>query len=132
MKLVLIITRGQSGRCIVPTHTTINFTDAFYERFSRLVPSGQRSEFIVRSVNKELDKIDLVKLIETDKEDWLIKNVKPVVSDILDKKTRYEILGYYADNKRSELIDAVNKKLKVVVESDHMDFIIKEVLHDRQ
>lgn len=116
----------------MPTHTTVNFTDKFYERLCNLVPSGQRSEFIMRVVNMELDKIGLVKAIETDKEDWLIDNVKPIVSEILGGKTRYEILGYYANDKRDELIELVNKKLNVVVEPNHMEFIIKEVVYDRR
>jgi len=116
----------------VPVHTTINFTDKFYDRFSRLVPSGQRSEFIMRSVNKELDKLESQSTVQTKQEEWLKEVAVPALSLYLKDRSNYQILELYDEDRLDSLIEIISEKIGTTISKEHMRLCLSKVSNDRQ
>jgi predicted ATP-binding protein involved in virulence len=110
---------------------TISVTPKFRERFERLVHKGQRSEFIARSVNKELDALEIMSTIRREREQWLIENIVPIIREILKDKTDYEMLEYYGSERIKYLLEKV-KSAVCEISEEHMMFAIGAVRNERR
>jgi Arc/MetJ-type ribon-helix-helix transcriptional regulator len=110
---------------------TISVSKTFRERFERLVNKGRRSEFIVQSVNKELDALELAASIRRDREQWMSDNIVPILREILKGKNEYEIMDYSDPPRIGFLMNKV-KEAVCEISEEHMMWAIIQVRNERR
>lgn len=111
---------------------TFSATSEFNERFHRYIKDGQRSHFIVMSVNKELDKLDVKTVVKTEQEAWLETVVVPLLSTYLQDRSNYQILELYDDDRLVPIIKIISEIVGTTISNSHMRFCLTKVRNDRQ
>jgi len=111
---------------------TFSANAEFKERFQRLVYKGQRSHFILMSVDAELDKLEDRVIVKIKQEGWLEEMVIPELSKYLHGKTNYQILEFYDEDKLESIIERISKKTGTTISKEHMRLCLMKVSNDRQ
>ena len=111
---------------------TFSVSVSFKKRLEELLPKGQRSEFVVRAVSKELDKLDTAKRTNREREVWLKENVVPILDGLLKGKSAYQIMDYEDPERITYISSKVKSSLGHEISEEHLIMALRMVRNGRE